>query len=106
MQPDRRKTPLGPRSRRRQAPQARGPRRVLAAAAVALVAAVSALGGWGLDAATSCPASASLSSASLVSASYQTVGTIFFYGGSQQWLSMSVNLHSGTGSRDLPAGEP
>jgi hypothetical protein len=76
----------------------RGPRRVLAAVAVALVAAVSALGGWGLDAATSSSASSSLSSASLLSASYQTVGTIFFYGGSEQWLSMSVNLHSGTGS--------
>jgi hypothetical protein len=71
---------------------------VLAAVAVALVAAVSALGGWGLDAATSSSASSSLSSASLLSASYQTVGTIFFYGGSEQWLSVSVNLHSGTGS--------
>ena len=76
----------------------RGPRRVLAAAAVALVAAVSALGGWSLDAAPSSTASSSLSSASLVSASHQTVGTIFFYGGSEQWLSMSVNLRSGTGS--------
>jgi hypothetical protein len=76
----------------------RGPRRVLAAVAVALVAAVSALGGWGLDAATSSSASSSLSSASLFSASHQTVGTIFFYGGSEQWLSMSVNLRSGTGS--------
>ena len=76
----------------------RGPRRVLAAAAVALVAAVSALGGWSLDAATSSTASSSLSSASLVSASDLTVGTIFFYGGSEQWLSMSVNLRSGTGS--------
>lgn len=76
----------------------RGPRRVLAAAAVALVAAVSALGGWGLDAATSSPDSSSLSSAALLSASHQKVGKIFFYGGSQQWLSMSVNLHSGTGA--------
>jgi hypothetical protein len=78
--------------------QPRGPRRVLAAVAVALVAAVSALGGWGLSAATSSPASSSLSAASLLSASHQMVGTVFFYGGSQQWLSMSVNLHSGTGT--------
>jgi hypothetical protein len=76
----------------------RMPRRVLAAAAVALVAAVSALGGWGLDAATSSPDNSSLSSAALLSASHQTVGKIFFYGGSEQWLSMSVNLHSGTGA--------
>jgi hypothetical protein len=73
-------------------------RRVLAAVAVALVAALSALGGWRLDAATSSPAGSSLTSAALLSASRQTVGTIFFYGGSQQWLTMSVNLHSGTGT--------
>ncbi|HEX3513509.1 MAG TPA: hypothetical protein VHT26_05865 [Trebonia sp.] len=73
-------------------------RRVLAAVAVALVAALSALGGWGLNAAASSAAGSPLTSADLLSASRQTVGTIFFYGGSQQWLSMSVNLHSGTGT--------
>jgi hypothetical protein len=77
-------------------------RRVLAGVAVALVAALSALGGWGLggwglDDATSSTAGSSLTSAALLSASRQPVGTIFFYDGSQQWLSMSVNLHSGTG---------
>jgi len=72
-------------------------RRVLAAAAVTL-AAVSALGGWGIGAATSSPAGSSLGSAALLSASRQPVGKIFFYGGSQQWLSMSVNVRSGTGT--------
>ncbi len=77
-------------------------RRVLAGVAVALVAVLSALGGWGLggwglDDATSSTAGSSPTSAALLSASRQPVGTIFFYGGSQQWLSMSVNLHSGTG---------
>ena len=73
-------------------------RRVLAAAAVTLVAAVSALGGWGLGAATSSPARSSLGSAALLSASHQPVGTVFFYGGSQLRLSMSVSTHSGTGT--------
>jgi hypothetical protein len=73
-------------------------RRVLAAAAVTLVAGVSALGGWGLGAATSSPARSSLGSAALLSASHQPVGTVFFSGGSMQWLSMSVSLRSGTGT--------
>jgi len=73
-------------------------RRVLAAAAVTLAVAVSALGGWGIGAATSSAARSSLSSAALLSASRQPVGTIFFFGGSQQWLSMSVNVRSGTGT--------
>jgi hypothetical protein len=73
-------------------------RRVLAAAAVTLAVAVSALGGWGLRAAGSSPARSSLSSAVLVSADHQTVGTIFIYGGSQQWLSMSVDIGSRTGT--------
>jgi hypothetical protein len=73
-------------------------RRVLTGVAVALVAALSALGGWGLGAAASSTAGASLTSAALLSASRQPVGTIFFYRGRQQWLSMSVNLPSGTGA--------
>jgi hypothetical protein len=72
-------------------------RRVLAAAAVTL-AAVSALGGWRLGAATSSPARASVSSAALLSISHQPVGTIFFYNGGQQWLSVSVDAGSGAGT--------
>ena len=73
-------------------------RRMLAAVAATLAVIVSVLGGWGLRAATSSPAGPLLSSAALVSASHQMVGTIFFYGSSQQWLSMSVNMYSGTGT--------
>jgi hypothetical protein len=73
-------------------------RRMLAASAVTLGVAVAALGGWGLGAVGSSAAGSSLSSAVLLSAGRQTVGTIFFYGGSEQWLSMSVNLRSRTGT--------
>jgi hypothetical protein len=73
-------------------------RRLLAAAAVALAVALSALGGWGLGAATVSPAGSLRVSTALVSSSHQAVGTVFLYGGSQQWLSMSVSLRSGTGT--------
>jgi hypothetical protein len=73
-------------------------RRVLAAAAVTLAVAAAALGGWGLGAAGASPAGSSLSAAVFLSAGRQTVGTIYFYGGSRQWLSMSVDLRSGTGT--------
>ena len=66
--------------------------RVLAPAALTLAVAVSAVGGWSLGVATSSPARSTLGSAALLSASGQPVGTIFFYGGRQQWLSMSVSL--------------
>lgn len=72
-------------------------RRMLAAAAVTLGAAVAALGGWGLGAVGASAAGSSLGSAVLLSAGRQTVGTIFFYGESRQWLSMSVDLRSRTG---------
>jgi hypothetical protein len=75
-------------------------RRMLAVAAVTLTVAVSGLGGWGLRAVTapsasSPPAGSLLSTASLVSASNQTVGKIFVYGGSPRWLFMSVDMGSG-----------
>jgi hypothetical protein len=72
--------------------------RVLAAAAVTLAVTVSAVGGWRLGAVTSPPAMSLLGSAVLVSAGHQAVGTVFLYGGSMQWLSMSVSLRSGTGT--------
>jgi len=73
-------------------------RRVLAAAAVTLAVAASAVGGWGLGAATSSLPRSSLSSAALLSASHQPAGTVFFYGGGRQGLSVSVNVGSGTGT--------
>ena len=74
------------------------PALALAAAAVTLAIAVSALGGWGLGAAGSSSAGSSLSSAVLLSASRQTVGTIYFYGADRQGLFVSVDTHSGTGT--------
>jgi hypothetical protein len=73
-------------------------RRALAAVAVTLAVAVSALGGWRLGAAGSSPARSSLSSAVLLSASRQTVGSIFFYGADRQALFVSVDFPSGTGT--------
>jgi hypothetical protein len=70
----------------------------LAAVAVTLAAAVSALGGWGLGAAGSSSTGSSLSSAVLLSASRQAVGTIYFYGANRQGLFVSVDTHSGTGT--------
>jgi hypothetical protein len=71
---------------------------MLATAAVALAVLVSGLGGWGLRGATSSPARSPLSSAALLSASHQTVGTIYFYDGSSRWLYMSVNMDSENGT--------
>ena len=70
------------------------PRRLLAAAAVAVAVIVAGLGGWGLHAATSSP----LSSAALLTASHQTAGTIYFYDSGSRWLYMSVNIGPGNGA--------
>jgi hypothetical protein len=74
------------------------PRRLVAAAAVALALVASGLGGWGLHGATS-PATASspLSSAALLSARHQAVGQMFYYDGSPAWIYMSVTLGAGSG---------
>lgn len=72
-----------------------GRRKVLAVAAVTLAVVAAALGGWGLRAATSAPAASPLSSATLVSASHQTVGKIFLYNGGVRWMYMSVDLELG-----------
>lgn len=70
-------------------------RRLLAAAAAVVALAGSALGGWGLHAATS-PASAhasELSSATLLTASHENVGEIYVYNGTQRrWMYMSVDM--------------
>jgi anti-sigma-K factor RskA len=70
------------------------PRRLLAAAAVAVAVIVAGLGGWNLHSATSTP----LSSAALLTASHQTVGKIYFYDSGSQWLYMSVNIGPGSGA--------
>lgn len=69
------------------------PRRLLAAAAVAVAVIGAGLGGWGLRAATS-PAAAwsPLTSAALLSASHHMVGKIFYYNGDSRWIFMSVDM--------------
>ena len=72
------------------------PRRLVAAAAVALALVASGLGGWGLHGATSpATASAPLSSAALLSARHQVVGQMFYYDGSPNWIYMSVTMDAG-----------
>jgi hypothetical protein len=68
-------------------------RRVLAAAALCLAVIVAGLGGWRVGVG-SAPASP-LMSASLVSASSQHVGRVFYYSRDPEWLYMSVDLGSG-----------
>jgi hypothetical protein len=76
----------------------RQPRRILAAAAMAVAVVAAGLGGWGLHAATSSPTASPLSSATLLTASHQTAGKIYFYDAGSRWLYMSVNLSSGSGA--------
>jgi hypothetical protein len=82
----------------RPARQAGWSRRVLAAAAVVVAVAAGGLATWGLGIGASSPASSSLASATLLSASHQTVGKVFLYQGSPRWLYMSVDMPSGDGT--------
>lgn len=75
-------------------------RRALAASALGLAVIAAGLGGWRIGAgspATS-TAAAPLTSASLVSASHQDVGDIYYYSGDRRWLYMWVDLGSGNES--------
>jgi Putative zinc-finger len=76
------------------------PRRILAAAAVAVAVIVAGLGGWGLHGTTSSPTASALSSATLLTASHQTAGKIYFYDAGSRWLYMSVNMPSGSDAVD------
>jgi hypothetical protein len=71
-------------------------RRVLAAAAVCLAVIGTGLGGWRIGVG-SAPAASPLMSASLVSASSEHVGRVFYYSSDPEWLYMSVDLGSGDG---------
>jgi hypothetical protein len=68
-------------------------RRLLAVAAAAVV--VAGLGGWGLGAGVSPAGYVPLSSAALVSPGHRAVGEIFAYGGSPEWVYVSVNVGTG-----------
>jgi hypothetical protein len=72
----------------------RQPRRILAAAAMAVAVVAAGLGGWGLHGSPSSPTASPLSSATLLTASHQTAGQIYFYDAGSRWLYMSVNLGS------------
>jgi hypothetical protein len=92
----------------------RGARRLVASAAVALAVIGAGVAGWGVGTATESRPSSSalrqapLTSATLLTASRQNVGQVFIYQGSQgqdgqdqggrQWMYMSVDLPSGTGT--------
>lgn len=82
-------------------------RRLLAVAAVVAGIAVAGVGGWGLHAATSSPAASPLSSATLLTASHQSAGTIYVYNGASRWLYMSVDLpaRNGTVTCQLVSGD-
>lgn len=73
-------------------------RRMLAVAAVALAVVAGGLGGWGLHNGNSSAPPAALNSAALVSVSHHAVGKIFLYRGHPQWLYMSVNMPSRSGT--------
>jgi hypothetical protein len=84
--------PAGPDGSRRPGRM----RRMLAAAAVCLAVIAVGLGGWRIGA-SSAPAASPLMSASLVSASSQHVGQVFYYSRDPEWLYMSVDMGSGDG---------
>ncbi len=84
--------PAGPDGSRRPGRM----RRVLAAAAVCLAVIAAGLGGWRIGVGVA-PAASPLMSASLVSASSQHVGQVFYYSRDPEWLYMSVDMGSGDG---------
>jgi hypothetical protein len=75
-------------------------RRALAASALGLAVIAAGLGGWRIGASSPAVSSAAapLTSASLVSASHQDVGDIYYYSGDRRWLYMWVDLGSGNES--------
>jgi hypothetical protein len=77
-----------------------GLRRTLAAAAMALAIVVAGLGGWRLGVGTAPAASSApgaLTSVALVSATRQSVGTVYLYSGPPRWLYMSVDVEATSG---------
>jgi hypothetical protein len=87
--------------------QSRRPRRLLAVAGTALAVIAAGLGGWGLRTATSpvhsqvsavAPSHVPLSSAALMSANHEAVGTAFYYSGAEPWTYMSVDVPLGNGT--------
>lgn len=74
-------------------------RKTLAAAAVAVAVAGSALGGWGLHAATTHQAARpALTTAALVTAGHGNAGQVFLYNGNPRWMYVSVDLDGVSGT--------
>lgn len=79
-------------------------RRMLAVAAVALAVVAVGLGGWGLRGVTPSSSGAggtgksSVYTASLITASHHTAGSVYLYDGQPGWLYMSVRVGSGNGA--------
>jgi hypothetical protein len=72
-------------------------RRPLAALAAALALVVAALGGWVTHDVTSPARQSALNSATLLSATHQNVGQIYYYNSSAHWIFMDVDMPSGDG---------
>ena len=73
-------------------------RRALAATAMGLAVVAAALGGWrivGGPSSSTSSATARLTSASLLSATRSSVGSVFLYSGTPRWLYLYVDLGSG-----------
>jgi hypothetical protein len=73
-------------------------RRALAGAAMGLAVIAAALGGWrivGGPSPSTSSATARLTSASLLSATRSSVGSVFLYSGTPRWLYMYVDMGSG-----------
>jgi hypothetical protein len=73
-------------------------RRALAATAMGLAVVAAALGGWRIVGGPSPSASSSaarLTSASLLSATSSSIGSVFLYSGTPRWLYLYVDLGSG-----------
>jgi hypothetical protein len=73
-------------------------RRTLATLATALALVVAALGGWATHGATSPARQSALESATLMSATHQSVGQVYYYNSSTHWVYMTVDMPSGDGT--------
>lgn len=70
-------------------------RRGLAAAAIGLAVIAAGFGGWRIGVSRAPAAVGPLASGNLLTATHQSVGSVFLYSGALQWMYMSVDLGSG-----------
>jgi hypothetical protein len=72
--------------------------RTIATLATALALVVAVLGGWVTHNVTSPARQSALRSATLTSATHQSVGEVYYYDSSTHWVYMAVDLPSGDGT--------